>query len=92
MLMCAGLPSPAMMLFNRPIRALLLQICRGLINVNNNDDYHKALKSRQEEYTKNNDTCKDSTLFSSRSTVAVQLEDGVPWMCGIIIECNSKDH
>ena len=60
-----GLPSPAMMLFNRPIRALLPQIAGKPINVNTGDEYYKALKSRQEAYSKNNDTHKDSALFSS---------------------------
>ena len=30
-----GLPNPAMMLFNRPIRALLLQVGREPISINN---------------------------------------------------------
>ena len=64
-------PSPAMILLNRPIRELLPQIGREPININNDDEYYEALKSRQEAYTKNNDTCKDYTLFSSEATVAV---------------------
>ena len=60
----AVLPSSAVLLFNMSIRALLLQICRELISINNDDEYYKALKSRQGAYTKNNDTQKDSTFFS----------------------------
>ena len=85
-----GLPSAASLLFNRPIRALLLQIGKEPINVNNDDESYEALKSRQEAYTKNNDTHKDSTFFSAGSTVAVQREDGSPWMHGMIMECNSN--
>ena len=52
-----------MMLFNRPIGVLLPQIGREPINVNNDDEYYDTLKSRQEAYTENNNTHKDSTLF-----------------------------
>ena len=69
--MSAGSLSPPMMIFNRPIRVILSQIGREPINVNNDDEYYKALKSRQEAYIKNNDTCKDSILFSSEYTVVV---------------------
>ena len=72
------LHSPATLLFNRPIRALLLQIGREPININNDDKYYEALKSGQEAYTKNNDTHKDSTFFCAGSTVVVQMEEGVP--------------
>ena len=58
-----GFPSPAPMLFNRTISVLLLQIGREPINVNNNDKYFEALKSRYEMYTKNKDAHNDSTLF-----------------------------
>ena len=64
------------MLFSRPIRALLPEIDRGPININKEDDYNKALKSRQEAYTKNKDTHKDFTLFSAGSTVEVQMKGG----------------
>ena len=40
----AGLPSLATMLLNRSIRALLQQIDRELIKINNGDEYYEALK------------------------------------------------
>ena len=89
-LVSTGLPSSAIMLFNKPIRTLLPHMGRELINVNNDDDDYEALKSRQEACTKNNDTHKDSTLFSSGSTVAVQIEDGGSWLHGVMIEGISK--
>ena len=61
------------------------------MNVNNDDEYHKALKWRQEKCPYNNDTHKDSKLFSQASTVMVQMEGMDPWMDGMIIEGNSKD-
>ena len=88
----AGLPSSAMMLFNRPISAPLLQIIREPINVNNDNEYYNALKSRQEACTRYNDTLQRLTLFFSGSTVVVQMEDGDHWTHGMIIEGNSKDH
>ena len=79
------------MLVNRPIKALLLQIGREPININN-DEYYDVLVSRQEAYTKNNDTCESSTLFSSGSSVVVHLEDGGPWMHGMISVGDTEDH
>ena len=57
------IPSPAMPLSNRPIRVLLPQIGREPININKDDEYYKALKSRKETYIKNNDTHKDTIFF-----------------------------
>ena len=39
-----GLPSPATLLFNRPIRALLPQMNREPININADEEHYKALK------------------------------------------------
>ena len=71
------IPSPVMLLLNRPIRALLPQTGRELINVNKFEEYYKALKSWQDTYFKNNDAHKDSP-FSAGSTVAVHREDMGP--------------
>ena len=68
------LPTPAVLLLNRPIRTLQ-QIEREPLNINNNNEYNESLKSRQEAYTKNNDTHKDSAFFSAGSTVIVQSKD-----------------
>ena len=81
----ACLPSPAMMLFNRTIRALLLQIGRQQTNTNNDYEFYEALQSRQEAYIKNNDTCNDGSI------VGVQMEDGGPWTHSMISEGNSED-
>ena len=69
----AALPSTALMLFSRPIRALLPQIGREPININD-DEYYETLKARKEVYTKNNHTHEDSTFFSAGSTVVVKME------------------
>ena len=70
-----GLPSPATMLFNRPIRTLLPQMNREPININADDEHCEALKACQDNC---NYTFKDSFSFPIGSTVAVQHEDGGP--------------
>ena len=62
------------------------------MNVNNYEEYYKALKSRKEAYTKNNDTGKDSSFFSAGSTVAVQMKDRGPQTYGVITEGNGDNH
>ena len=37
-----GLPSPAMLLFNYPVRGIMPIIDRLLININNDDDYYEV--------------------------------------------------
>ena len=83
------------MLFNTPIRALLPQIRREPIHVNSDDEHCEALKSWQEAYLKNNDTWKDSPLFSSGFTLQVQIkveliegisEDNQRWSCRIHVK------
>ena len=88
----AGLHSPAMLLFNRPIRGILPKMNRGPININNDGTQYKALKSCQDKYVNGNDICKDSLSFPIGSTVSLQCEDGEPWMNGVIEEPNNSDH
>ena len=57
----SGLPSPATLLFNRPIRALLLKINREPINFNDDNEHFEALKTCQDKYTKGSDTQTDWT-------------------------------
>ena len=87
-----GLPSPVTLSFNRPIRALLLQINREQTNFNADDEHYEDLKTHQDKYIKGNDTYKDSFSFPIGSTLAVQNEDGGPWMHGTSEETNSTDH
>ena len=44
MMCCAGLPSPVMLLFNKPIRDLLPQMHKEPININNDDAEYEAIK------------------------------------------------
>ena len=54
------------------------------ININNNNAQHEALKAHQDKYVKDDDTCKDVLSFPMGSTVAMQDEDGRPWMHGVL--------
>ena len=87
-----GLPSPAILLFNRPVRVLLPQICVEPININADDEHCKALKTNQDKYPKGIDTCKDSFSFPIESRVAVQCEDAEPWTHTIVEEVNGTEH
>ena len=46
----AGLPSPASLLFSRPIRGLLPQMYREPTTINTDDAYYEALKIHQNKY------------------------------------------
>ena len=70
--------------------AVIIYNAQQIFVINHKDEYYRALKSRQEAYIKNNDSCKNSTIFSSGSTVAIQMEDGGSWVYGKIIEGNNK--
>ena len=43
----AGLPSPATMVFNHPIRGIILIISRPPIGINNNEEHYEALVNKQ---------------------------------------------
>ena len=86
-----GLPSLAMMLFNRVIRGLFPKMNRDLINVNNDDLPHEALEAHQGKYYKGKDTQKDSPNFISVATVAVWQEDRGPQTHDVIDKPNKDD-
>ena len=80
------------MLFIWPIRSLLPQMNREPISINNDDAQYEALKVCQNKSVKKKDTHKDSLSFPKGSTVALQHEDGGPWMHRVIDEVNNSDH
>ena len=71
-----GLPSPAMLLFNCPIRGIMPIINRPLIGLNNNEDHFEVLMMRGTKYDKNHDTFRIYPPVPLGSTVVVQCEDG----------------
>ena len=54
-----GLPSPATMLFNCPIRGIMPVINRPPIGIDNDDKHHKVIIQRQTKNNKDKETSKD---------------------------------
>ena len=71
-----GLPSPAMLLFNHPIRGIMSVINRPPIGLNNDDDHCDALIKGQTKIGQNHDTSRTYTSIPIGSIVVVQHEDG----------------
>ena len=67
-----ALPSPATLLLNKLIRALLPQMNRETININTDDSHYKTLKEHPNVHIKDNETLQDSFSFSTGSTVVMQ--------------------
>ena len=59
-----GLPCPAMLLFNHPVRGIIPIINMLPINSNNNEDHCKALLKRKMKNDKNHDTSRNYTSIS----------------------------
>ena len=59
----AGLPVPAILLFNRSIMILLPQINGEPINFNTDNENYEALKGQQDQYLQVNDNHKDSLFL-----------------------------
>ena len=81
----AGLPRPAIMLFNRPIQGFWSQTNRVPINMDNDDVWYKAPEAHQTKYNKFNDIQKHPYVFSTGYTVMVQGGWEL-WMHGVIAE------
>ena len=77
-----GLPSPATMLFNHPIRGIMPEINRLPVGIDNDDKCHKAIIKRQTENDK--DTSKNFASLPMGSTVVVEWEDWGMWTHGTI--------
>ena len=88
----AGLPSPATMWFNRPIKGLLPQMSRELINVNSYDMHYVDLEAHQKNMIRTLILKTHPFAFLTGVRVAVQWKDGWLWMHGVIVEPNAIDH
>ena len=66
-----GLPSPATLLFNRPIRALFPQMNREPININVDKEHCETLKVHHDKYLKGSDRHKGSLSFLIGSIVGM---------------------
>ena len=85
-------PSPATLLFNRPIWHLLPQMNQEPINIKADNGHCEAQKAHQDKYLRGSDTLKGSLYFPIRSTVPVYWEDRRPWTHKVIKETNSTDN
>ena len=88
-----GLHSPAMMLFDCPIRGIMPVINRLLIDTDNDDVHHKVIMKRQTKNdNKDKDTSKNVVSLPIGSTVAVQCKDMGPWTHGTIEDKGAHNH
>ena len=74
-----GLPSPATLLLNDPVRGIMPIINRALIGINNDDEHYRALVKRQMKNDKNHDPPRNYASIPTVSTIEVQCKDGGPW-------------
>ena len=85
-----GLPHPATLMFNRQVQGIMPVVDHKPIGQDCNDDHHSKLVDRQGK--NDQDT---SPLFSNipiGSTVAVQYEDGGPWIHGTVVDKGDHNH
>ena len=87
-----GLPSPATLLFNCPIRGIMPVVNRLPIGSNNDEKHHNALINRQGRHDKDDDTSKIFNPFIVGFTVVVQHEDGGLWTHGTIEEKGNHNY
>ena len=73
-----GLPSPATVLFNRPIMGLLPHMNGDPININNDDMHYEVLETYKRKYNNAKDTSKVPSVFIAGVTAAVQQDNGSP--------------
>ena len=76
-----------MLLFNRPIKVLMLRMSRISISY----DYDECIK-RQSKTVKYNDAFKESIIIPIVSTVVFKQEDGGIWTHGTITDKGYADH
>ena len=78
-----GLPCPATLLFNNPIRGIMPTINILLISVNNSHEHYNALVKRQTQ-KRNHDTSRNYALIPIGFTLAVQKNVGLWTHCTIV--------
>ena len=87
-----GLPSPAMLLFNDPVRGIMPVMDRVLINTSYDDVHHKVLVNRQCRNEEGKDSSQNFVSLSIGSTVVVQQEDRGLWTHGTIEDKGDHNH
>ena len=56
------------------------------------EENHNGLKLRQDKLTKSKHTLKEPISLFTQYTVAIQGEDGGPWMHDTVIDPGNEDH
>ena len=87
-----GLPSPATILFNHPIRGLMSIISRLPVGINNYEEHYAALVNRQMKDGKNQGTPRNYVSIPTGSTAAVQCEGGGLWIHGTVEGKGDHNH
>ena len=67
-------------------------INRLTIHMDNDDDQYETFINRQAQNDKKYNTARSYDLFSIGSTVAVQQEDGGPWMHATVVGSGDHSH
>ena len=89
-LLCHRLPSPAMLMFNRPVCGIMpILDCKPLVK-DCGGNHHAKLIERQQK--NNNDTSAIFPCIPIGSAVVVQQEDGGPWTHGTIVGTGNHNH
>ena len=85
-----GLPSPATLMFNRPVHSIMPIIdCKPLVE-DCDDDCHAKIIERQQK--NNNDTAVTFSCIPIGSAVVVQQEDDGPWTHGTVVGIGDHNH
>ena len=87
-----GLPSPATLLFNHPVRGIMPIINGPPIGLNNDNEHYEALNMRQMKNDKIHDTSRMYVSIPIGSTVVVQCEDGGSWTHGTVESKGDHNH
>ena len=85
-----GLPSPAMLLFNRQVQGIMPVLDHKLVGQDCDDDHYRKLIDRQ--HKNDNDTPPVFPYIPIGSAVVVQWEDGRPWIHGMVVDIGNHNH
>ena len=85
-----GLQSPATLMFNRQVHGIMAVLDNKPVGQDCDDEHHSKLVDRQNK--NNNDASPVFAYLPIGSAVAVQHEDGRPWIHGTIVGTSDHNH
>ena len=80
------------LLFNCPIRGIMLILNRPPVNTHNDDEHYKTLVQRQTKADKSYDTLRNYISIQIGSTVVVHGEDRGLWTHERIVDKRDESH